>query len=200
MLFVRTLLGLGVISLVAACSSTERDIPAAVGVPATAAPTTPTNTPDGGANDATAPATDAGPVTDGGGTCLPTATFSLDGAYGGVLAVRGTLTFPAPLPQGRAVTVSFQAEVGGEIRQQTYSTLAISDRFTYRVGGLIPGRYILRVQADATNNGSVTDSGDYDGYFNGTSAGPLLLRADAVAVEVKDVCRDNLDFGAGVKL
>jgi len=197
MLFARTVSALALACVfVAGCSSDERNIPAAVVGPPAPAPVGGSVTPDAGAADAS---TDIDGGDGGGGGCLANAAFAQDSAYGGTLAIRGRITFPAGLPAGRSVAVSIQAAVGGEVKQQGFATLAQSESYTYRIGGLIPGRYILRVQADATNNGSVADVGDFDGYYNGTASGPILLRADAVAVEVKDQCLDNIDFGAGIK-
>ena len=179
-----------------ACSSNERDLPAAVVTPIP--PTLGGGTPakDGGALDG-ATASDASQ--EAGVSCLPQAGFSLDGAFGGNLAVRGTITFPAPLPAQRLVVVSIVAAVGGDPREQAFAANATSDRFTYRIGGLITSKYIVRVQADAGGNGAVNDPGDYDGYFNGTASGPIRTRSDAVAVDVKNECVDKVDFGAGVK-
>ncbi len=193
--FVRLVSAL-VLCSAAACSSNERDIPSAITTPIP--PTL-----GGGTSTKDAGATDGGTTSDAsqeaGVSCLPQASFSLDGAFGGNLAIRGTITFPAPLPAQRLVVVSIVAAVGGDPRQQAFAAGATSDRFTYRIGSLISSKYIVRIQADAGGNGAVNDPGDYDGYFNGTASGPILTRADAIAVDVKSDCLDLVDFGAGVK-
>lgn len=183
----------------AACTQEEKDIPTAVGGRPSPNPignvAADSSTGDGGTSDATS---DDGSAD--GGACLANATFAFDSAYGGNFAIRGRVTFPASLPTGRVVNLSIQAAVGGEAKQQSFATTGITDSATFRIGGLLPAGYVLRVQADANGNGAVGDPGDYDGYYDGTASGPILVRADAVAITVKDACLDNVDFGAGIKL
>ena len=166
---------------------------------------------DGGASDATpdgiAPQPDAGDAApDAGdaapdadaGACLAGATLSMDGAFAGALAVRGTLTLPAPLPAGRTLVLSV-GQASGDTHTATFVTATTTDRFTFRIGGLAAGSYVVRAQADAGGNGVVNDAGDYDGYYDGSAAGPILVRADAKVVVLSAACVDNLSFGAGVK-
>lgn len=181
----------------AACSSDDKAIPSAVvgpGQPAVGGGST------SGGDSGTDGGADADAATDAPlGPCLPESSFGLDGAFGGVLAIRGTVSFPAPLPAQRRVEISVVSTAGGNVRSQSFAAAAVSDRFTYRVGGLTVGKYVLRVQADATGNGVVNDPGDYDGYFDGTATGPILNRADAAFVDVVGACVDGINFGAGVK-
>lgn len=135
------------------------------------------------------------------GPCLAGATWSMDGAFGGALALRGTVTVPAPLPVGRTVVLTVAQIVGtvSDAHTQSFTTTSASDRSTYRIGGLARGAYRIRVQADANGNGAVNDPGDYDGYYDGTAAGPILNAVDAKTVTLATDCVDKLDFGAGVK-
>jgi len=150
--------------------------------------------------DAGDAASDAATATDAdAGACLPGATLSMDAAFAGALAVRGTLTLPAPLPAGRTLVLSVGLASGSDTRSMTFVTATATDRFTFRIGGLASGSYVVRAQADAGGNGAVNDAGDYDGYYDGTAAGPILLRADAKLVTLAAACVDNLAFGAGVK-
>lgn len=190
-----------VVALAVACSPSERDVPTAVTVPNTGSGTV-TSVVDGGGEggaDGGAVKPEADAAADAGTACLPQASFSLDGGFGGTYAIRGTISFPAILPAQRVVLVSIVASVGNDVHQQAFATAAASDRFTYRIGGLTTNKYIVRIQADAGGNGTVTETGDYDGYYDGTSAGPILVRANATPVDVKGACLDLVDFGAGVK-
>jgi hypothetical protein len=191
-----SVLSLSVVVLaLAACSSEDKVLPSAVvgpGQPALGGGSKGADAGDGGADaDATVDAPS--------GPCLPESSFGLDGAFGGILAIRGTVTFPAPLPAQRRVEISIVSTAGGNVRSQSFAAAAISDRFTYRIGGLTVGKYVLRVQADATGNGVVNDPGDYDGYFDGSATGPILNRADAAFVDIVGACVDGINFGAGVK-
>ncbi len=156
--------------------------------------------PDGGqdsGSDAATPRDAATPLDAGG--CLPgTVGLGMDGAFGGTLAVAGTVTFPVPLEPGSVLVLSIAASAGTP-RAQTFAMAALGDRVTYRIGGLVSGSYVIRVQADATRNGLVNDTGDYDGYYDGSATGPLLTRADARTVVLQTTCIDRLDFGVGVK-
>lgn len=140
---------------------------------------------------------DAGP--EAGTSCLPGATFALDGGFGGTLAVRGTFNLPATLQAARIVVVSVASAAGGESHDQSFAATAPSDRFSYRIGGLVKGSYVIRVRADSNGNGLVTDSGDYDGYYDGSSVAPILTRADAKLVTLDATCLDAINFGAGIK-
>lgn len=202
------LVATGVIALAAlmtsGCAPKDRSgLPEAVPGTAPAIPVSPGS--DGGDLDGAtdAPSTDAeaglpdASVPDAG-ECLSGATLAMDAAFGGGLAVRGTLTVPAPLPAGRTLILSVSVS-SGETRTQTFYVAAVTDRFTFRVGGLAAGSYVVRVQADVGGNGAINDPGDYDGYYDGTASGPILLRADAKVFTLTTQCVDKLDFGAGVK-
>ncbi len=152
-----------------------------------------------GKDSATDSSTSTDSSTDAGNSCLPGATFAFDGGFGGTLAVRGTFSLPATLQAARIIVVSVASAAGGESRDQSFAATAASDRFSYRIGGLVKGSYVIRVRADANGNGVVNDSGDYDGYYDGSSVGPIQTRADAKVVTLDATCIDALNFGAGIK-
>ncbi|HQY63416.1 MAG TPA: hypothetical protein PK141_18580 [Polyangiaceae bacterium] len=146
-----------------------------------------------------APADTARDADADAGTCLPGGTLAMDAAFGGSLAVRGTVTLPAPLPSGRTFVLSIGLQ-SGDTRTQTFFTATATDRFTFRIAGLAAGLYVVRAQVDVGGNGSVSDPGDYDGYYDGTAVGPIQVRADAKPVFLVGACLDNVNFGPGVKL
>ncbi len=190
----------------AACSSDDKTPPPSAvsggtinggGVGAGGGGTSDASTADSSTTVDSGTTTDAG--TDAGASCLPGATFALDGGFGGTLAVRGTFNLPATLQAARIVVVSVASAAGGESHDQSFAATAASDRFSYRIGGLVKGSYVIRVRADANGNGLVTDSGDYDGYYDGSAVAPILTRADAKVVTLDTTCLDALNFGAGIR-
>jgi hypothetical protein len=135
-----------------------------------------------------------------GGQCLP-GTYELDvaSAQGGALSIAGTID----LAQVVAVGKRFELSIGTQntAAAETFALIAASPlgKVNYRVRGLQAGSYIVRGQGDLSGSDIVGETGDLDGYYNGSASGPILLRADATAARLDADCVGNVNFGIGVR-
>jgi len=97
----------------------------------------------------------------------------------------------------------FELAVGGQNSgaAETFPLIATAPlgRVSYRVRGLLPNSYVVRGQGDLSGTAIVGETGDLDGYYNGSAAGPILLRADATSVKLDVDCVGNVNFGIGIR-
>jgi hypothetical protein len=149
---------------------------------------------DGGQTDAS----DGGG--DGGLGCLP-GTYDLDlvANAGGQRALAGKVVFPHQVEANRNGILTIETDTSTLNQPLPFKTKKIADTMVYRVSGLTPAKYIVRVQIDQAQTSSVDESGDLDGFFGGSASAPVLVRQDAQTVDLNTDCKGSVDFGIGVK-
>lgn len=180
--------------VIAGCSSTpDRPSPInAAGSPGGGGTVDPNASDGGDAGDASA---------SDGGACLP-GTYDLDlfANAGGSRAIAGKIVFPNVVDANRNGLLTISTSSATLTQPLPFKTVRASDSLTFRVSGLAPNKYVLRVQVDQAGTSSVDETGDIDGFFGGSPSAPILTRQDAISIDVTNDCRAGSDFGAGIKL
>ena len=158
----------------------------------------------GGGGDA-GPLVDAGGGTDGGGGTdagqPPPGSLVFDASdiFEGSLWLAGTVTMPET-STGNSIQINVAGEPDDGFPGNQLGLLGTTSRATvdYAVTGLAPGLYSIQLRVDATGNGMLGDSGDWEGWYDGTVAAPIADRASAASVEVRAGPVGGVDFGIGV--
>jgi hypothetical protein len=68
----------------------------------------------------------------------------------------------------------------------------------YAITGLADGEYFVQLRVDATANGMVGESGDWEGYYDGSVEAPIFEEAGAPAVVVRSAPTADVDLGIGI--
>jgi len=185
------------LALVAACSSTE-DRPAAIG----ASGGTPIggNTSSGGGGDGGASADGGDSGATDGGACLP-GTYDVDlvANGGGARGVAGKIVLPNVVDANRNGVLTIATDTSTLSQPLPFKTTKSLATLTYRISGLNPGKYVLRVQIDQVQTSAVDEIGDIDGFYGGSASAPVLTRQDALTFDLTNDCKAGADFGAGIK-
>jgi hypothetical protein len=154
-----------------------------------------TGTQEGGAeNDGAVVST-----TDGGDCLSGTFDAEIETMLGDVNEIGGTVSFASTVAGGHQIAVTVQSTTGTPSFTTQFTFPAARDEFTYRIHGLPAGTYTVQAQADITATTSVTDPGDLDGFFGGTTLAPIHTRADGTSITVPP-CKGGADFGLGPKM
>jgi hypothetical protein len=118
---------------------------------------------------------------------------------GDVNEIGGQVSFASSVAAGHQIAITVQSTSGTPSFTTSFSFPAARDSFTYRIHGLPAGTYTVQAQADITATTSVTDPGDLDGFFGGTTLAPIHTRADATNITIP-ACKNGADFGIGPKM
>lgn len=149
---------------------------------------------------------DSGPAPDGGSGGIDAGAppagarvFDASDIFEGSLWLAGTITLPeAASGHGIQINVAGSPDEGFPGNQ--LGPLGTTDGATleYAVTGLAPGTYSVQLRVDATGDGMLGSSGDWEGWYDGTVAAPITDRASAAEVEVRTGPVTGIDFGIGV--
>ena len=141
---------------------------------------------------------DAASDASDGGECLP-GTFDLDvtSNQGGPISIAGSVDLAQVVAIGKRFELAVGSQNSGAAEAFTLIATAPLGKVAYRVRGLLAGSYVVRAQGDLGGTEVVGETGDLDGYYNGSAAGPILLRADATAGQLDDDCVGSVNFGIG---
>jgi hypothetical protein len=88
------------------------------------------------------------------------------------VGIMGTIALPSTVSPGRSTELSLEKagpDVGGTQYIRSYVTEAGKLAVTYHIKLIQDGNYYLRFGVDQSGNGSMGDSGDLDGFFDGTA-------------------------------
>ncbi|MBL8610874.1 MAG: hypothetical protein JNL38_26265 [Myxococcales bacterium] len=181
--------------VIVGCSSTpDRPSPInAAGTPGAGGTVDPSASDAGDAGDAS--------VSDGSAGCL-TGAYDLDlfANAGGSRAIAGKIVLPNVVDANRNGLLTISTSTATLSQPLPFKTVRAADSLTFRVSGLAPNKYVIRVQIDQAGTSSVDETGDIDGFFGGSPSAPILTRQDAISIDVTNDCRSGSDFGAGIKL
>jgi hypothetical protein len=180
---------------VEACSSSSNHPPSIGSGGGTGGAGAGSGTPDGGV------ATDGGLVstTDGGDCLSGTFEAEVQTMLGDVNEIGGEISFSTSVAAGKQIAITVVSTAGTPNFTTQFTFPAARDSFSYRIHGLPAGTYTVEAQADVTGTTSVTDPGDLDGFFSGTTLAPVQTRADAMSITVPP-CKGGADFGIGPKM
>ena len=112
----------------------------------------------------------------------------------------GTISLPANVAEGHATQLVIDKAGPGFTASQivgSFMTHAGVAEVKYRLRKLPDGNYYIRFRGDQTGNMMFGDSGDFEGYYNGSVAMPIASKADAPVFHLVEQCRINADFGVG---
>ena len=116
------------------------------------------------------------------------------------VGIKGTITLPSNVAPGSPTQLSLEKagpDPGGTQYIGSYVTEASKLTITYHVKLVQDGNYYLSFGVDQSGNGSFGDSGDLDGFYDGTTAAPIMTKANAPVVAVRGSCQSDRDFGVG---
>lgn len=126
--------------------------------------------------------------------------FAVDSSFdSGTSAITGAVSFPSGTASGRALQITVQKTTSGDtytVIDGTFTTNGASS-MTYRVTNVSDGTYKIRVRVDTDGNNSLIDSGDLDGWYNGTVLSPITSSSSATEVTVSGGDATGRDFGVG---
>lgn len=120
----------------------------------------------------------------------------------GTNVVIGTVALPRMLPAGTTVGVDLEYVTDtNQSSSEAFQLGAATSSITYRVTNLpsTATNVMISVRADATGNGSSLDTGDFVGWYDGSSANPILDDTSAKAVAFTGACTGNINFGLGTR-
>lgn len=116
------------------------------------------------------------------------------------VGIKGTITLPGGVPPGSPTQLSLEKagpDPGGTQLIGSYATEANKLTITYHVKLVQDGNYYLSFDVDQSGNGAFGDPGDLHGFYDGTTAAPIMTKADAPVIAVRSVCQSDRDFGVG---
>jgi hypothetical protein len=116
------------------------------------------------------------------------------------VGIMGTIALPSGVSPGRATQLSLEKagpDPGGTQLIGSYVTEPGKLVISFHVKLVQDGNYYLSFGVDESNNGAFGDSGDLNGFFDGTVAAPIMSKADAPVIAVRGACQAGRDFGIG---
>jgi hypothetical protein len=180
--------------LIAACSSSTTHPPIGTGAGSTS-----TGGGGGGVSLEGGATTDGAADLDSGHCLNGTFDKDADSALGGANEIAGAVLFSTTVASGHTVVLTVTSTTNPTITYaDTFAFSVAKDSFTFRVRGLPDGTYSLQAQADITGAAGVTDAGDLDGYYGGTTLTPIHTRADGTSITVP-ACKGGAELGIGPK-
>lgn len=151
----------------------------------------PTDTGGGGGTDTGPPGTDAGQP--------PAGSLVFEASFDGSLWLAGTVTMPTS-STGNQMQINVVADPDEGFPGNRLGLLGSTsgDTVDYAVTGLRDGLYQVQLRVDTNGNGMLGDSGDWEGWYDGTVAAPVSDQASAAQVTVRGAPATGVDFGLGV--
>lgn len=118
----------------------------------------------------------------------------------GTLELEGTITLPA-MPAGTKIELEVMYHSDGYfVDNVAPKTLAAGKTsLTYRYTNLPSDTTELRIGlfVDANGNGTLGESADYVGWFDGTATAPITNSDNAVVVTMTGACTTGVNFAVG---
>ncbi|HEX4925218.1 MAG TPA: hypothetical protein VFV50_14085 [Bdellovibrionales bacterium] len=140
-------------------------------------------------------------VFPGGGSSAfpPTITMAATVFGTGSLSVSGTVTLPPFSSSGKFVQlyVERSAGTGGGTQIQGSVQTTSSHEVDYEITGLPSGDYKIRLAVDESGNGVFSETGDYEGWYDGTLTSPKQSAGSAATIVLVSVSRTGMNFGVG---
>ncbi len=143
---------------------------------------------------------------DGGGPepVSPEIVFvsNFDGPY----ELLGTVTLPEGTPAGSGARLEFgfPTPFGISFQQSAEVETNLAGEVRFRVLDVDNGNFVIGLAVDTGDggvfnqpNGIYNETGDLRGYYNGTTASPVMNAGDAPLVQVAGSNLADLDFGVG---
>jgi hypothetical protein len=121
-------------------------------------------------------------------------------AFGsGTLTIEGSVDLPTVSSEGSSIRlyISRSAGTGGGSQEKIGSVTTTAHEVRYSVSGLPSGDYKIQLQVDESGNGIFSESGDYEGWYNGSTTTPIQNSATAATIVLASVSRSNMNFGIG---
>ncbi len=139
----------------------------------------------------------------GGGSSSGGAMLESDasGFLGGKLGISGTVTLPKAPSGGGGTQIGYVAEdTSGQPLGSgaAYAGKVSGTQATYRLTGLVSGSYRVEIRVDADGDGQVGQPDDFEGYYDGTVAAPIMDFNNAHAINVGSSSVEGADFGIGI--
>lgn len=110
----------------------------------------------------------------------------------GKLSIAGTVELPAD-SQGRVIQVGLAGQSSSA--QNLGNTSGSS--FRYRLVNVPPDNYRLLMRVDQIDDGQISGPGDFEGYYPGSVAAPVLDFDQAASFDLS-ASQSGVDFGLGV--
>lgn len=124
-------------------------------------------------------------------------TVTIQLTEGGALSISGQLSMPEATPAGHMIQFTldrltapayFSVEGAGSTNGDTV--------FDYRIVNATDGDYKIRFRVDLNDSGQF-DTGDLEGYYDGTVSAPIQDRSLAATLTLAGSAIEGADFGIG---
>jgi hypothetical protein len=117
----------------------------------------------------------------------------------GTLSIKGTVELPPTSSSQRFVQLYIyrSAGTGGGSQIQGSVQTTAAHEVNYTITGLPSGDYQIFLAVDETGNGIFSESGDYEGWYDGTLVSPKQNQASAATIVLSSVSRTGIDFAVG---
>lgn len=137
----------------------------------------------------------------GGSSAGGTLVYDASGFLGGKLSISGTVTLPKAASGGGGAQIGYVAEDAGGQPLGSYAASAgkvSGTQAKYRLTGLVSGSYRVTIRIDADGDNQLRQPGDFEGYYDGTVAAPIMDVNNAHAIDVGSSSVTGADFGLGI--
>ncbi|MEQ1876933.1 MAG: hypothetical protein ABL958_09830 [Bdellovibrionia bacterium] len=120
-------------------------------------------------------------------------------AFGsGTLSIEGTVDLPDASAEGANIRLFIKRTNGSADQEKTGTVTTLSHEVRYSISGLPAGDYQIELQVDQTGNSLYSESGDIEGWYNGSLNSPIQNSTVATTIVLASVSRTNINFGAGL--